>query len=130
MDFIKSTGGGKKMQIKSKSFYHKDDNCLAVCDLTQIDKYFVEQYNIDSKYQDWYYFNRLNIPVRLRQQGIAKKLLQEMIEWADLEKINILLDINPYGDLSYEQLEVLYQKFGFQKLEKCYVRYFKEQEEK
>jgi len=126
MDFIKSTGGGKEMLIESKSFYYKGDNCLAVCDLTQIYNDLLKEYGIEHKDQTWYYFNRLNVPVRLRQQGIAKKLLQEVIEWADSIKVNILLDINPYGDLSYEQLEVLYQKYGFQKLEKCYVRYFKE----
>ncbi len=118
------------MLTESKSFYHKGDNCLAVCDLTQIYNDLLKEHGIKHKNQTWYYFNRLNVPVRLRQQGIAKKLLQEMIEWADSIKANILLDINPYGDLSYEQLEVLYQKFGFQKLEKCYVRYFKEQGEK
>lgn len=61
----------------------------------------------------WYYFNRLNVPLKMRNEGIAKQLLQQVSEWADQERINILLDINPYGDLDLRQLIALYMKFGF-----------------
>ena len=111
---------------ESKSFHYLGDNCLAICELTIMDNSFLEDYGFDHKDQTWYYFNRLNVPVRLRHRGIAAKLLRETIDWADWEKINIILEINPYGDMSYEDLEKLYMKFGFVKLEKCYIRYFRE----
>lgn len=110
----------------TKSFYRKIDHYLALAELTIMENSLVDDiYEIKSKDQTWYYFNRLNVPVKIRNQGIATELMNELIQWADSEKINILLDINPYGDLSYKQLKEFYKKFGFKVKKKSLIRLFK-----
>lgn len=61
-----------------------------------------------------YYFNRLIVDKKLRGQGLSIKLMNQVVEWADKEKIIILLEINPYGDLGYLQLAQFYMRFGFE----------------
>jgi hypothetical protein len=39
--------------------------------------------------------------------------MEQVVEWADTEKIEILLEINPYGALDYIQLQNFYKRFGF-----------------
>jgi GNAT superfamily N-acetyltransferase len=82
-------------------------------------------YEIKSKNQTWYYFNRLNVPEKIRNRGIATELMNELVDWADLEEINILLDINPYGDMSYNDLKKFYKKFGFKVKKKSLIRLYK-----
>lgn len=62
---------------------------------------------------DTWYFNRIFVPVEYRGQGIATDLMKELIKLADESKITICCDINPYGDLNFDQLKVFYKKFGF-----------------
>lgn len=100
----------------SKSFNHQEEHYLAICELTLFkidgDEYLSENNKVVLE-GVWYYFNRLNVPSKIRNKGIAKKLLQEMSEWADQEHVSIWLDINPYGDLDLRQLISLYSRFGF-----------------
>jgi GNAT superfamily N-acetyltransferase len=63
--------------------------------------------------ENWYYFNRLFVNRKIRGNGIAKKLLEKVAIWADETKVNIFLSINPYGDLTLEQLIELYSRYGF-----------------
>lgn len=63
--------------------------------------------------EDNWYFNRLIVPKEFRHQGYATKLLCELEKIADEKAMNIVLDINPYGDLNHEQLHNLYMKHGF-----------------
>lgn len=60
-----------------------------------------------------WYFNRLNVPPEYRNKGIATKLMLMLIDAAAKYKITICCDINPYGDLNYDQLKKFYKKFGF-----------------
>lgn len=60
------------------------------------------------------YFNRLKVEQKFRGQGLATKMLKRMVELADTIKATIICDINPYGDLNYDQLYKLYKKFGFE----------------
>jgi GNAT superfamily N-acetyltransferase len=83
-----------------KGFYITDNSYLASAELS------VMKNNL-------YYFNRLLVNKKIRNKGYANQLLVEVCKWADQEKINILIDINPYGDLNYDQLLRFYQKFGF-----------------
>jgi hypothetical protein len=103
----------------SKTFSYREDHYLAVCELTLFKENsteYLEKHGVIVLDGIWYYFNRLNTPSKIRNKGIAKKLLQEMTEWADIEKISIWLDINPYGDLNLPQLISLYSKFDFQQI--------------
>lgn len=61
-----------------------------------------------------YYFNRLIVDEKLRGKGLSKLLLDNVANWADLNSITILLDINPYGKMSKEDLQILYGKYGFE----------------
>lgn len=63
--------------------------------------------------KNWWFFNRLFVPEKLRRRGLATKLMEQVVTWADQEKINILNTINPYGDLNLEQLIHFYSKYGF-----------------
>lgn len=61
----------------------------------------------------YWYFNRLIIPPHCRSKSYAKQLMQKLIEVLDKNNITLLCDINPYGDLTYEQLDGLYKSYGF-----------------
>jgi len=63
--------------------------------------------------ENTYYFNRLIVPPAKRNKGIASNLLLKVGFWADENNITIYCDINPYGDLDYNQLTNLYLKYGF-----------------
>jgi GNAT superfamily N-acetyltransferase len=63
--------------------------------------------------ENCWYFNRLIVPQKFRNKGFATQLLKALEVVADNKKINIACDINPYGDLDFNQLHTLYAKFGF-----------------
>lgn len=62
---------------------------------------------------DHWCFNRLVVHQRLRGQGIATKLMGRLTETLDRQQILLVNDVNPYGDLSFQQLIRFYKKFGF-----------------
>jgi len=95
-----------------KSFHHIEKSKIALCELTEIPVSLIADV-VKNPEGTWVYFNRLNVPPVMRRKGIAKKLLMEMVDWADQDKISIYVDINPYGDLNLRQLVSLYGKFGF-----------------
>lgn len=76
-----------------------------------------------------WYFNRLYVRPEYRRNGIACELIKKMLKYFVTFNIPLILDINPYGDMSYEQLESFYLKNGFQKHEEeCgTVYYFNEE---
>lgn len=58
--------------------------------------------------------SRVITPRRLRKQGRARDLMQEVLRDADAEGITLWLEINPYGEMNYEALEAWYKRLGFQ----------------
>ena len=76
---------------------------------------------INGKNKYFWYFNRLFVRADYRNQGYAKFLLSKMINIKKKKKINLWLDINPYGDLNYNQLEKLYIRYGFKKYDYGYI---------
>lgn len=60
-----------------------------------------------------YYFNRIFVNPKYRNQGIGKELLLRMLDCVRKYNYPICCDINPYGDLTYEQLRNWYMSFGF-----------------
>jgi predicted GNAT family acetyltransferase len=92
--------------IDSKSFFEKPDNSpyAGEADLSLIDNDIIQQALKFKVEGTWFYFNRLIVPVKLRGQGLSKKLLQQVIDWADANKVNIYNDINPYGALDLNNL--------------------------
>lgn len=71
---------------------------------------------------DWY-FNRILVSNRLRGKGIASKILDELLRFMKNNKYNLLCEINPYGDLSYNQLKDWYIRHGFEEMSKNLLIY-------
>lgn len=71
------------------------------------------------------YINRLVVSENVRNRGIATKMMEKLVEVVDQKGVDVVLEINPYGDLDREKLEIFYKKFGFteSQLSGLYVRY-------
>lgn len=67
----------------------------------------------DMCFKNQFYFNRLFVKPEFRGNGFAHILMKEMLKIIDLRKIDIMLDINAYGDLNHKQLLKFYQKYNF-----------------
>ena len=70
--------------------------------------------------------NRINVPPLHRGKGYGSKLLKEVCQKADEFGIELRLSINPYGELTYEQLLAWYERYGFEffSKEEYLVRHF------
>lgn len=99
----------------SVSLFMQDNNILVGS--IELSKFFTKNSNT-------FYFSRLFVKPKYRNKGIANKLLSKLVEYLDTNKNNCVLEINPYGDLNYEQLKKLYEKYGFKSYngKKCLVR--------
>lgn len=76
-----------------------------------------------------WYVNRLYVQPSYRNQGFATSMMRELISVADSQAKDILIEINPYGDLNYDQLKSFYMKFGFDQIgENLFKRIHKEVE--
>ena len=64
----------------------------------------------------WYDFNRLFVPPRMGRQEVASGLMQQVVEWADANDVNIFNGVNPYGDLNMQQLVAFYKRYGFEQV--------------
>ena len=62
-----------------------------------------------------FYFNRLFVQPKFRNQGYATQMLETLLIRFKERHYVLALDINPYGDLNYEELETFYMKHGFKK---------------
>lgn len=60
-----------------------------------------------------YVVSRVIVSAEYRGQGYARQLMQEVLRDADAAGVTLLLEINPYGDMTYEQLESWYMRLGF-----------------
>lgn len=64
-----------------------------------------------------YVINRVNVPKEYRRQGIGNQLMKEVMEDADTEQLYLYLSINPYGDMTYNDLELWYLRLGFMEVD-------------
>ena len=64
-----------------------------------------------------YAITEVYVPANYRQQGIATRLMEEVIEDAELEEETLALRVAPYGDglMEVEQLEDWYARLGFRR---------------
>lgn len=63
------------------------------------------------------YFNRLYVKEPYRKHGYGTFLLDTLLFCIAEKGLAIILDINPYGDMGYDDLEKFYMKHGFEKYE-------------
>lgn len=69
--------------------------------------------------------NRLLVPEQCRRKGIGTALMEEFIGYIDHNHLSAELSINPYGEMTYEQLQKFYGKYGFvadEEIEGLFVR--------
>lgn len=63
--------------------------------------------------EDGWIITRIRVPIKNRGNGYASKLLKQVLTEADKEGTTLRLWILPTGDLTYEQLEAWYKRYGF-----------------
>lgn len=76
---------------------------------------------IDAGFKGWL-ITRINVPVRQRGKGVGSKLLQQILDDADLEGVNLFLEVVPSGGLDRDQLEDWYTRKGFKHYKGFMVR--------
>lgn len=62
---------------------------------------------------DSWTITRISVPAEHRRRGVGNKLLGEALAEADREGIKLTLEINPYGAMTYDELESWYMRNGF-----------------
>lgn len=67
---------------------------------------------------DTWYFNRLWVKEDCRGQGCGSELLDRLLALIRETEGKLILEINAYGELNYEQLEAFYKRHGFQDYQK------------
>lgn len=85
-----------------------------------------------SAIKDEWYFNRLFVHPKYRNKKYGTKLLTELLKIVKEKNTVLHMDINPYGEMSYQQLEAFYLKHGFIKYNKgnYFTYYFNKNEKK
>ncbi len=115
----------KNISDYGATFYYIENHKIALAEISIIDKNIVNDtlknyHQEDKKHlmslieqKECFWFNRLNVPVNMRNQGIGKLLIQAVQSYMN-EIDGLLLNCsNAYGDLNQEQLISYYQKNGF-----------------
>jgi ribosomal protein S18 acetylase RimI-like enzyme len=59
--------------------------------------------------------SRIHVLPFFRRLGYGTDVMNQICRSADLEEVTLCLEINPYGEMTYEQLASWYEKFGFAK---------------
>ncbi len=63
-----------------------------------------------------WYFNRLSVHSQFRRNKYGSMLLDKLLSIIKEKDYVLQLDINPYGEMTYEQLEEFYISHGFEKI--------------
>jgi predicted GNAT family N-acyltransferase len=84
------------------SYYIMLDNALAVVDLTP-----------SPSESGWCTINRINVPHKYRGQGYGRELMRQVLADADAENVHLTLQINPYGEMTFRDLQEWYTRGGF-----------------
>lgn len=102
------------------------ENLLAVAEISKIDKESFFSYcqlaqtlqdleGIEKSLEncsDFYFFNRLNVPRKLRGQALGGQLLKSVLTYCNDKNIALINTANEYGDWTQEQLISFYEKAG------------------
>lgn len=117
---------------ESVSFHIYSEQSLALAEISKIDKESFHGYlNIGSKKkniqkikdelsqcENYYFFNRLNVPQKMRGQGLGKALLNAVLNFCRDNNIALMNTVNNYGDMSTKDLIHFYQKSGMDLIDK------------
>lgn len=61
--------------------------------------------------------SQIYVPAAHRGFGHGSDLLRQIVDDADAEMITLALEIIPFGNLKYDQLQSWYESFGFEWVE-------------
>jgi len=67
----------------------------------------------NSGYPPLIWISRIFVPKEYRGHKHGGKMLNRFCKWCDKKRRDVILQINPYGDLDEEQLRKWYIKHGF-----------------
>ena len=70
-----------------------------------------------------YYFNRLYVNPKYRKNNYGTRLLNTLLDYIDSKNSVLCLDINPYGEMTYDQLKSFYMKNGFKETDEYRLLY-------
>lgn len=73
--------------------------------------------------ENMYYFNRLYVNPRYRKNKYGTRLLNTLLDYIDSIDAALYLDINPYGEMTYEQLKTFYMNHGFKETDEYRLLY-------
>lgn len=68
-----------------------------------------------NKVEGWL-ITRINVPEDFRGLGHGRKLLKKITDEADEKGVNLFLEINPYGEMTYDELRDWYLRYGFKEI--------------
>jgi GNAT superfamily N-acetyltransferase len=80
---------------------------------------------IPDYYEGMTAISRIHVLPLFRRIGYGTMMMNRICREADQEHVTLCLQINPYGEMSYDQLATWYESFGFAKVdspEEFYVR--------
>lgn len=115
----------------SSSFYIIEGNRLAISEITLYPKETILDYleNVKGKAlseilplieksENFYFYNRLNVPTQLRGQGLGKILLKETLSYIADNNGFLLNTANNYGDMGQKNLISFYEKGNMKLVDK------------
>ena len=79
--------------------------------IAELDRVFGIQEQLILEPGNWFWFSR--IKVKREGQGVGTRLMTELVALCDERQVDVFCQLNPYGQLDYEQLRAFYRKFGF-----------------
>lgn len=114
----------KNIGVESISFSIIHNDRIALAELSLFDKSILEdilnEADSNTQYRDIFleaenvwFFNRLNVPEKIRKNGIGTFLLKALNEHFEGVNDTIINTVNSYGDLSQKDLVSYYEKNGF-----------------
>ena len=117
---------------ESISFHIYLEQTVALAEISRIDKDSFQRYlelcsnqkNIQkikdnlSQCDNYYFFNRLNVPKKMRSKGLGKTLLNAVLTFCKDNNIALMNTVNNYGDMSTKDLIEFYKKSGMKLLNK------------
>lgn len=106
--------------------YIIDNKYLALAEISKIDAeifqiFFEDKKDLLKEYLSYkdniYFFNRLNVPEKLRNQGLGKMLIKDLLTLVNDKNIFLINQANNYNNKSTQKtLENFYEKQGFKKI--------------
>lgn len=129
------------INTESMTFYKIVENRMGLAEFSILEKMMAKKWIIENKKDkeltnnilhllscssQAFFFNRLNVPEKIQNQGIGRELVLASINYARENNLFLINTINPYGSLDKQQLLEFYEKHGFYNLKDGFMVYHKD----